>query len=164
MRSGRARDWAAEEKAMGGEWPLGAGEMAERIRLHPWSATSVGSTGTWPHALRVAVDIMLASPGPVSILWGPDRLQFYNDAYIPFTGDRHPRGLGRPAAEAATGEPHFGAALDRAFAGESVPFEDWVLPIRNAGRENDDERHFSGSFVPVRDETGAVCGVIHNLT
>ena len=75
------------------------GEMAERIRVHDWAATPLGPMEAWPQSLRTAVDIMLASPNPVSIVWGPERVQLYNDAYVPIAAERHPAALGRRAAE-----------------------------------------------------------------
>ncbi len=73
---------------------LGGGEMAERIRMHDWAGTLLGPMEAWPQSLRTAVDIMLASPGPVSIIWGSDRVQLYNDAYVPIAAERHPAALG----------------------------------------------------------------------
>lgn len=82
-----------------GSWLQASGEMADRIRGHGWSATPLGPIGDWPQSLRTAVDMMLAMPGPASVLWGPDNVLLYNDAYISIAKDRHPELLGRPAAE-----------------------------------------------------------------
>ncbi len=56
-------------------FPVQEGEMAARIRAHDWAVTPLGPLGSWPERLRAAVDIMLAAPGPVSVVWGPVRLQ-----------------------------------------------------------------------------------------
>src|SRR5690349_21909940 len=62
-------------------WPVGRGEMAECIRRHDWATTALGPIAGWPPHLRTALDICLASPLPIAILWGEQRLQLYNDAY-----------------------------------------------------------------------------------
>src|SRR3712207_5142186 len=80
-------------------WPSGDGEMARRVREHNWLATSLGPLSDWPQSLMKAVDIILAMPGPATILWGPDSAQIYNDAYIVVASERHPALLGRPVAE-----------------------------------------------------------------
>jgi signal transduction histidine kinase len=52
--------------------------------------------------------------------------------------------------------------LDRAFAGEVVAVENQMVLLRR-GRGELEERVFSASFSPVRDEAGAVGGVFHPL-
>jgi hypothetical protein len=47
---------------------------------------------------------MLASPEPVSIVWGADRIQVYNDAYVPIAAERHPGALEDPLGK--TGMKH----------------------------------------------------------
>ena len=138
--------------------------MAGRIRAFDWSATPLGPIESWPQSLRTAVDIMLASPDAVSVMWGSDLTQLYNDAYIPVAAARHPDALGRPAAvNWAEAYPSFlGPLLDRAFSGEAVVVhEQRVTLIGGEGRSA--EHVFNATFSPVRDETGAVAGVFHPL-
>jgi len=47
------------------------GEMAERIRAFDWSSTSLGPLQQWSHSLRSTVQLMLGSPMPMVMLWGP---------------------------------------------------------------------------------------------
>ncbi|WP_409285812.1 ATP-binding protein [Pseudomonas protegens] len=70
------------------------GEMAERIRAFDWSVTSLGSLRNWSHSLRSTVQLMLGSPVPMVMLWGPLGYMIYNDAYAVFAGGRHPYLLG----------------------------------------------------------------------
>lgn len=70
------------------------GEMAERIRAFDWSVTSLGSLQHWSHSLRSTVQLMLGSPVPMVMLWGPLGYMIYNDAYAVFAGGRHPYLLG----------------------------------------------------------------------
>ncbi len=140
--------------------------MGERIRQHNWAGTPLGPVGTWPQSLKTAVDIMLALPGPVAILWGPERIQLYNDAYIIVAAERHPAILGRPAAESwpEAYESFLGPTFERVFQGEAVAVEDHEVLLQRADGDGFEVHHFVGSFSPIRDETGAVGGVFHPLT
>ena len=42
------------------------------------------------------IGVMLGSRFPMMLGWGPDLLQFYNDAYVPVLGVKHPASLGAP--------------------------------------------------------------------
>jgi hypothetical protein len=37
------------------DWPLGGGEMGERMRRHDWDSTSLGCAKRWPQSLTTAV-------------------------------------------------------------------------------------------------------------
>jgi PAS domain S-box-containing protein len=138
----------------------GGGEMGERMRAHDWQS-SLGAPKTWPPQLTTLVGVMLASQQPKFLAWGPDRIWFSNDAFIPILGDKHPQALGQPAtavwAEAwSVLEPLFA----RVFAGEAVHMEDFGLPLDRHGRV--EEAHFAFGYTPVRDEKGQVIGLFGN--
>ncbi|MGJ3263699.1 MAG: sensor histidine kinase [Salinarimonas sp.] len=79
-------------------WPAWQSEAARLIRDHDWAATPLGPVETWPASLRGAVETMLPVPVPMALLWGPDMILLYNDAYAALIGpERHPA-IGRPAA------------------------------------------------------------------
>ncbi|TNC63109.1 PAS domain S-box protein [Rubellimicrobium roseum] len=141
----------------------GESEMVRRIREHDWAATPLGSIETWPPHLRTAVDIMLHAPGPLSILWGPERIQLYNDAYIAVADGRHPDCLGKPAATnwGSAYEAFLRPIFDRVFAGESITIEDQPVEIPRTDGEGPTERTFTASFSPIRDEAGRVAGIFH---
>ncbi len=84
-----------------GPWPFlaGGGEMGKRMREHDWSDSPLGPPQTWPQSLRTMVAACLNSPLLGAVLWGPDLVMLYNDAYIPSLADRHPNALGRSVAE-----------------------------------------------------------------
>lgn len=73
--------------------------MARLMRAKDWAATTLGPPETWPEALKVAVRILLTSRFEMWLGWGPDIAFFYNDAYRPTLGDKHPRSLGAPTRE-----------------------------------------------------------------
>jgi hypothetical protein len=75
------------------------GLMGEAIRAFDWSTTPVGAIDTWSPSLLSAVRIMLGSRYPMFVWWGPSLTNFYNDAYIPVLGQRHPKALGQSAPD-----------------------------------------------------------------
>ncbi len=70
--------------------------MARLMRAHDWTASPLGAPDSWPQALRVALRILLTSRFEMWLGWGPDIAFFYNDAYRPTLGAKHPRSLGMP--------------------------------------------------------------------
>jgi signal transduction histidine kinase/CheY-like chemotaxis protein len=75
---------------------VGDGEMAQMMRQIDWSNTSLGAPETWPEALKVALRLLLTSRFEMWLGWGPDINFFYNDAYRPTLGKKHPNALAVP--------------------------------------------------------------------
>ena len=143
----------------------GGGAIGLLVGSRDWSATPLGPIEEWSSSLKTAVNIMLTSSSPVSILWGPERIQLYNDAYVPIAAERHPDALGRSAARnwSEAYETFLGPLLDRVFEGETVRIDEHAVLLRKSlGLV--EQRFFTGSFQPVRDETGRVKGVFHPLS
>jgi PAS domain S-box-containing protein len=137
----------------------GGGEMAGRVRAFDWSATPLGPREEWPQSLRTAVQMVLAAPFPNVLLWGPDLIQVYNDAYRDLMGTKHPAGLGRPTRDCWPEVWHLNAPVyERVWRGESVSMEDALFPVTRSGVLED--AWFTVSYSPVRDESGAVAGVL----
>jgi signal transduction histidine kinase len=145
----------------------GDGEMAGRCRVFDWAATPLGPVERWSQSLCTMASAVLASRNPMLLFWGPELVQFYNDAFRvslgPETGPapRHPRALGMPAAEFWTDVwgvvgPQIGGVMQR---GEAVWFEDLHLPIeRGAGVPED--AWWTYSYSPVRDDDGRINGTL----
>ena len=71
------------------------------LRAFPWSTTAVGPVETWPASLKTTVGTLLHSRHPMFLWWGPELIQFYNDAYLPSFGKgKHPAAMGQPGADA----------------------------------------------------------------
>src|SRR3954452_8534571 len=82
------------------EFLAGGGEMGALTRAHEWSKTPIGSPDGWPQSLRTAVRILLNTNHPMFIWWGPELIQFFNDAYRQtMEPERHPSGLGQRGRE-----------------------------------------------------------------
>jgi PAS domain S-box-containing protein len=137
----------------------GSGEMRERCRRFDWSATPLGPVEQWSAALRTVVGLVLASPLGMIVLWGPDLVQIYNDAYRAVMGAKHPSGLGQPTRECwpevwAFNAPLYDGVLQR---GESFTFADQRLVIDRHGRP--EEAFFTLTYSPLPDD-GSVGGVL----
>jgi PAS domain S-box-containing protein len=139
-------------------WPYGRAEMAERIRTFDWASTPLGSILSWPQSLKTAVEVMLASGFPASMLWGREAILLYNDANTRILGDLHPAALGRPIFEALPARrPGWEPVLRRVMTGESVVFGERRHLINEDGVE--EEIWVDRAASPIRDETGAVVGL-----
>jgi PAS domain S-box-containing protein len=79
--------------------PIGRRELAALINSADWSGTSLGAIDQWPPILRSTLGVVLNSKCPMMLWWGPQLLQFYNDACCPILRAKHPAALGAPAAE-----------------------------------------------------------------
>lgn len=140
---------------------VGSGEMAERCRAYDWAATPLGPPETWSQSLRTMADAVIASRNPMLLFWGPDLVQFYNDAFRPSIGARHPRALGMRAPDFWTDVwSVVGPMIERVMTiGESVWFEDMYLPIdRGEGVRTD--AWWTYSYSPVRDDDGRINGTM----
>src|SRR5215831_1589496 len=135
-------------------WLEGGGELAPLIASIDWSTTPLGPLATWPQSLRTALSICLNSRFPIAIWWGTHGIQFYNEAYLPVVGAKHPGSMGQPAAECwAEAWPVVGPLYDQVFTtGESTWSEDLRIPMRRFGF--DEESYFTFSYSAIRDETG----------
>lgn len=65
----------------GEDFLSGGGEMGVLTRGYDWPKTPLGSPANWPQSLKTAIRLLLTSQHPMFIWWGPELIQFYNDAY-----------------------------------------------------------------------------------
>jgi PAS domain S-box-containing protein len=135
----------------------GGGQMAARIAGHDWAASPLGPIEGWPPALRTALGMALNSTFPTFLCWGPDFISFHNDAYLPMLGGK--TALGRPFREVwAEAWDTVGPIAERAWAGEASYYEDMPVLLQRHGYP--EQTWYTFSYSPVRDETGAVAGLL----
>ncbi|MDR7331228.1 PAS domain-containing protein [Roseateles asaccharophilus] len=129
------------------------------LRGHDWAHSPLGLPQRWPAALRMSVSLVLDSPVPMWLAWGPELTLIYNDAYAPMLGSKHPGAQGAPL-QRVWSEIWSDVAplLATAMAGEGVHREDMPLLVDRFGAPR--PAWFTFSYLPVRDESGVVCGLV----
>ncbi len=106
--------------------------MAARIRAADWSATPLGDPLTWPAALKTALGIVLGSRHAMMVFWGPELLQFYNDAMSSALAlDGHPPAWGQGARAYWKDAWHrIGPEVEQVLAGRAARQQD-TPPVRS---------------------------------
>ena len=140
-----------------------APELRSLVERFDWASTPVGPLAGCSQSLHTALGICLSSRFPMIIFWGPELVQFYNDAYVPILGTRHPGALGQRARDCwpdvwnSVG-PMLHGVLE---TGEATWSENFLLPLERNGRP--EECYFTFSYSPIAGE-GRVAGVFCAVT
>ncbi|MEG0242654.1 response regulator [Pseudomonas sp. WS 5412] len=144
------------------DWLQGGGEMAERVRRHDWANSPLGPMEQWPDVLKTTVSLSLASRFPQAVVWGPELITLYNDAFIPVLGNK-PEALGQPFSTIwQEAWSQIRPIADAAFDGQATFIEDFPLIVeRGAAPE---QAYFTFCYSPIRDSTGKVVGMLDTVT
>ncbi|UBF30487.1 response regulator (plasmid) [Kovacikia minuta CCNUW1] len=136
-----------------------SGEMGARIQAFNWPATPIGMISNWDQSLQIALQILLLSKFPMQILWGQDYIQFYNDAYIPILGKKHPVALGQRGEDCWREVWDFaGPLLNKVMrTGTATWSEDQLLVLERNGYP--EECYFTFSYTPIWEQSGGVGGI-----
>ncbi|CAI8956531.1 two-component system, cell cycle sensor histidine kinase and response regulator CckA [Pseudomonas chlororaphis] len=111
------------------------GEMAARIQAFDWSVTELGALDRWSSSLCSAVQLLLASPVPLVMLWGRSGYMIYNDAYAEFAGGRHPYLLGCQVEQGWPEVADFNRhVLDTCLAGGTLSYRNKELVLLRNGQ------------------------------
>jgi signal transduction histidine kinase/DNA-binding response OmpR family regulator len=142
----------------------GSGEMAALMRAKDWSSTPLGPPAGWDHSLRTVVRIMLTSRYAMWMGWGPELTFFYNDAYRPTLGAKHPWALGQPARQVwAEIWPAIGPRIDTVLQrGEATWDEGLLLFLERSGYP--EETYHTFSYSPLPDDRGGIGGMLCVVT
>src|SRR5260370_8213852 len=138
----------------------GGGEMGALMRAHDWSGSRLGKPDTWPQSLRTAVRILLNTNHPMFIWWGPDLIQFYNDAYRQTMGpERHPSALGQGGRECWAEIWHvIGPQIEQVMGGGGATWhENQLVPVTRHGKL--EQVYWTYGYSPI-DEGDSVGGVL----
>jgi len=135
------------------------GDMGAAMRGFDWASTSLGPPQAWPDTLKTCLRIMLASRQPMWVWWGPELINFYNDAYLPIIGGKHPHALGRPARQVwAEIWDQISERIAAAMQGEASYSEAELLVMQRNGYP--EESYYTFSFSPVPEEDGSIGGIV----
>ncbi|MFJ4345212.1 ATP-binding protein [Pseudomonas sp. NPDC089401] len=135
--------------------------MGERIAQFDWRTTALGPLPHWQAPLRIAVDMMLVSPFPSAVVWGPDMSIVHNAAYQallgggrPLLGQRfdsvwseHWQGIGPWVFKALEGSAHFVDDQPLMVECDNTAVKAW----------------YAFSYTPIRDELNDIVGFLHTV-
>ncbi len=145
--------------ADGHSWLIGGGECGQMVRDHDWAASPLGAIAAWPGVLRTTVANIVHSPIAKVLMWGPDHVMIYNDAYRSIAGPRHPDAFGGLVRQVWPEIWDWNrAVLERGFRGDDIAYRDQKLIVTRAGAE--EEVVFDLYYTPVYLECGRVGGVM----
>lgn len=127
-----------------------------------WASTSLGPIEDWPPELRSMCNLIMASPHPAAMYWGPDLIAIYNEAYILLAGQKHPQLMGQsyPKAWAEIWDSVEGVFHTATTTGQATMKDDDCLFIQRAFSEGHlEETYFSWSIIPLVGADGSVVGL-----
>ncbi|KAI0895868.1 hypothetical protein F4806DRAFT_74021 [Annulohypoxylon nitens] len=139
-------------------------DLPEHIRFArsiDWASTPLGPIEHWSVELRQVANLVMGSPNPVALYWGPEFITMYNEAYVAVAGAKHPRLMGQ-SYKVAWGEiwPELQPVLESAWkSGQATMKNDDRLILRRNGF--DEETFFSWSIVPLVGSEGSVVGLFN---
>ena len=144
----------------------GTSEMSGRIRAFDWSKTPLGRIEEWSETLLATANLMLHSPFPTILSWGPEMVFLYNDAAISTLAAKHPRALGGLYREVFhEAWDLVGSDLEAClYQGETAVRDNMFIPILFNGVLED--HYWSYSLIPVYENgrIGGVYDAFRNMT
>lgn len=112
---------------------------------------------------------MLNSPESMYLVWGPELVFLFNDAYAPILGPRLPQAMGAPLRSLwADAWPAVREPIERAFAGQGSRFENVPVAMNRYGQPEDtwwtfsfsalhgDDDQVAGAFCVTKEVTGMI--------
>ena len=139
----------------------GGGIAGALVQSVDWTKTPLGPIADWPESLTTIVGTILHSRHPMFLWWGPDLIQFYNDAYLPSFGKgKHPAAMGQRGFDCWQEIwPIIGPQIDEVMQGRTASWhEDQLVPIFRNGRI--EEVYWTYGYSPVFDKSGGVGGTL----
>lgn len=150
------RTWTAQERLA---WPVAGGECGALIRNRDWATTSLGAVDTWPVEMRATIANIVNSPVAKVLMWGPDHIMLYNDAYRAIAGERHPAALGSPVATAFPDVWDWNRPiLEAGLRGETISYRDQPIVFDRA--DGPTTLYLDLFYTPVYEAGGHVGGVM----
>lgn len=129
------------------------------MKAHDWASTGLGAPETWPEGLKIPLRMLLTSRFEMWLGWGPDLNFFYNDAYIPTLGLKHPDMLGKPFRDVwAEVYADVAEQVARVRQGEATWNDALLLLLERSGYP--EETYHSFSYSPLYGAQGSVDGML----
>lgn len=127
-----------------------------------WASTPLGPIEQWAPELRSMCNLIMASPHPAAMYWGPDLIAIYNEAYILLAGQKHPKLMGQSYRDAwaEIWDSVEGVFRNATRTGQATMKDDDCLFIQRAFEEGRlEETYFSWSIIPLVGSDGSVVGL-----
>jgi signal transduction histidine kinase len=134
------------------------------MRQTDWSATPLGDPETWPKSLLTMLSMLLRSRYQMWLGWGPNLHFFYNDAYRPTLGAKHPKSLAAPTRELWAEIWHdIGPRIQHVLdTGEATWDEALLLMLERHGYP--EETYHTFSYSPIPHDDGSIAGMLSVVT
>ena len=145
-------DWTREPP------PPSLSPFQRLFRNVDWAKTGFGPMASWPTELRTIVRLLLVDTSPVILYWGQANSIMYNEAYMPFVGEKHPHILGMNASDVFI---NFGGVFEdilreQRLSGLTSSGASSMLLIERHGFL--EETYCDWKMIPVIDDCGDVVG------
>lgn len=137
------------------------------MRAYDWASHPIGAPETWPQSLRTAIRIVLNTNHPMFIWWGPDLIQFYNDACARTLDARqHPAALGARGREFWHELWHIiGPQIAQVMSGGGATWhENRLIPVTRNGKLEHGYWTYSYSPLDLDDGVGGVLVIFRDVT
>ena len=96
-------------------------------------STGAGPPQDWPAALKTIHGLVMASQQPMMVVGGPDLHTFYNPAFVPILGHKHPAAMGQPyGAIWSEVWPELQPLITPVLSGQAVFFDNHGVRARRA--------------------------------
>jgi PAS domain S-box-containing protein len=140
-------------------WPVGGGACGSLVRESRWADGPLGPVDGWSLELRATVANVVNSPVAKVLMWGPDHIMIYNDAYAEIAGDKHPASFGARVAQVWPEIWDWNRdMLAAGFRGEQRSYRDQTLTLVRNGTPVG--LTFDLFYTPVYEADGRVGGVL----
>jgi len=139
----------------------GGGATGELFRSIDWSQSPLGPKEAWATSLKNTLNTVFHSQHPMYLWWGPELIQFYNDAYLPSLGSgKHPKEMGRRGRDCSPEMwPIIGPQIEGVLQrGEATYHQNQLIPIFRNGSIED--VYWTYGYSPVFDDELLIAGVL----
>ncbi len=140
-----------------------AGPVGPKILRHDWRNSPLGPIEGWSDALKITLKTVLSSKQPISFYWGPELLQFYNEAFVPILADHVAGSIGAPLwefwAESVEGVR---PSVEQALSGKGTWIEN--LPLMMTRNGVTEETFWTFSHSPLFHGDGSIAGFMNIVT
>ncbi|KOS18942.1 Histidine protein kinase NIK1 [Escovopsis weberi] len=134
-------------------------DFIKMLKMTDWASTRLGPIEDWDPHLRALSNLVLATPHPAALWWGPNHLGFYNSGFAELAGEQHSRTLGSSYEDVWNEVWHLTGPLFRLAweTGQATMQQEHQLFIKRNGFL--EEVFFSYSIIPVLGDEGEVVAI-----